>query len=119
MVQGKIDNHKEGIQVKAINVGDNTYDIFDNTMQVYNKLPAQPYVVRFSKNRGFFLEKFNDLEIKESKIYGVHESKVTKVLNMFESQNRNLGVILSGDKGIGKSLVESYYQMQQFKKECR
>lgn len=90
--------------MKAINVGDNTYDIFDNTMQVYDKLPAQPYVVRFSKNRGFFLEKFNDLEIKESKIYGVHESKVTKVLNMFESQNRNLGVILSGDKGIGKSL---------------
>lgn len=90
--------------MKAINVGDNTYDIFDNTMQVYDKLPAQPYVVRFSKNRGFFLEKFNDLEIKESKIYGVHESKVVKVLNMFESQNRNLGVILSGDKGIGKSL---------------
>lgn len=90
--------------MKAINVGDNTYDIFDNTMQVYDKLPAQPYVVRFSKNRGFFLEQFNDLEIKESKIYGVHESKVVKVLNMFESQNRNLGVILSGDKGIGKSL---------------
>lgn len=42
--------------MKAINVGDNTYDIFDNTMQVYDKLPAQPYVVRFSKNRGFFLK---------------------------------------------------------------
>ena len=90
--------------MKAINVGDNTYDIFDDTMQVYNELPAQSYVVRFSERRGFFLEKYNDMDIKEPKVYGVHEEKVNKVLNMFEKQDRNLGVILSGDKGIGKSL---------------
>lgn len=40
--------------MKAINRGDNTYDIFDDTMQVFEKLPAQPYVVRFSEIRGFF-----------------------------------------------------------------
>lgn len=28
--------------MKAINRGDNTYDIFDDTMQVFEKLPAQP-----------------------------------------------------------------------------
>ena len=90
--------------MKAINRGDNTYDIFDNTMQVFEKLPAQPYVVRFSEIRGFFLEKYNDMEIKEPKVYDVHIEKVNKVMNMFEIQDRNLGVILSGDKGIGKSL---------------
>lgn len=90
--------------MKAINVGDNTYDIFDDTMQVYNELPAQSYVVRFSERRGFFLEKYNDMDVKEPKVYGVHEEKVNKVLNMFDRQDRNLGVILSGDKGIGKSL---------------
>lgn len=90
--------------MKAINVGDNTYDIFDDTMQVYNELPAQSYVVRFSERRGFFLEKYNDMDVKEPKVYGVHEEKVSKVLNMFDRQDRNLGVILSGDKGIGKSL---------------
>lgn len=90
--------------MKAINVGDNTYDIFDDTMQVYNELPAQSYVVRFSERRGFFLEEYNDMDVKEPKVYGVHEEKVNKVLNMFDRQDRNLGVILSGDKGIGKSL---------------
>ena len=90
--------------MKAINRGDNTYDIFDDTMQVFEKLPAQSYVVRFSEIRGFFLEKYNDMEIKEPKVYGVHTEKVNKVMNMFERQDRNLGVILSGDKGIGKSL---------------
>ncbi len=90
--------------MKAINLGDNTYDIFSDAMRVYEKLPAQVYVVRFSDKRGFFLEKYNDMDIKEPRIYGIHEEKVNKVLNMFEQQDRNLGVILSGDKGIGKSL---------------
>ena len=85
--------------MKAINRGDNTYDIFDDTMQVFEKLPAQPYIVRFSEIRGFFLEKYNDMEIKEPKVYGVHTEKVNKVMNMFERQDRNLGVILSGNKG--------------------
>lgn len=37
--------------MKAINRGDNTYDIFDDTMQVFEKLPAQSYVVRFFRNQ--------------------------------------------------------------------
>ncbi|RGH18340.1 AAA family ATPase [Ruminococcus sp. AF12-5] len=90
--------------MKAINLGDNTYSIFSDAMRVYEKLPAQVYVVRFSETRGFFLEKYNDMNIKESRVYGIHEEKVNKVLSMFENQDRNLGVILSGDKGIGKSL---------------
>ena len=90
--------------MKAINVGDNTYDIFDDSMQVYDELPAQSYVVRFSDRRGFYLERYNDMIVKEPKVYGVHNEKVNKVMNMFEKQDRNLGVILSGDKGIGKSL---------------
>lgn len=39
--------------MKAINLGDNTYDIFDDAMKVYSELPAQSYVVRCSKTRGF------------------------------------------------------------------
>lgn len=88
--------------MRAINTG-NTYRIYDNSMQIYNELPAQSYQVCFSQNTGFFLEKYSDIEIKE-KIYGIHIAKVNKVMNAFHLFNRNLGVILSGDKGIGKSL---------------
>lgn len=89
--------------MKAISTG-NIYNIYDDDLKTYDQLPAQSYSVRFSKDTGFYLEKHADIEIKEDKIYGVHEEKISKVLRGFEAFNRNLGVILSGDKGIGKSL---------------
>lgn len=89
--------------MKTINIG-NRYEIYDDSLKTYKQLPAQSYVVRFSKMSGFFLEQYHDISIAEEKIYGVHNEKVTKVLNTFETMERNLGVILSGDKGIGKSL---------------
>ena len=89
--------------MKAISTG-NVYRIYDDTLKTYDKLPAQPYVVRFAMHTGFYLERYSDIEITESKIYGVHPEKVQKVLDSFGRYNRSLGVILSGDKGIGKSL---------------
>lgn len=95
----------------------NTYEIFDDTLKTYEKLPTQSYVVRFSKFKGFYLEKYVDIEIKEDKIYGVHTEKANKVLNVFDKFNRNLGVILSGDKGIGKSLFAKLLSVEALKKD--
>lgn len=46
---------------------------------------------------------FDDIVVSE-KVYGVHIQKCQKVLKSFEIFERNLGVILSGAKDIGKSL---------------
>lgn len=89
--------------MKTIRTG-NIYKIYDNDMKTFDALPAQCYRVRFDGMSGFYLEKHSDLETKEEKIYGTHNEKVEKVLNSFSKFNRSLGVILSGDKGIGKSL---------------
>lgn len=88
--------------MRVVNTG-NTYRIYNNSLRTFDQLPAQAYTVCFHPQQGFWLEKFSDLEVNE-KIYGVHMVKVNKVFNSFKSFNRNLGVILSGDKGIGKSL---------------
>jgi hypothetical protein len=80
------------------------YTICGDELETHEKLPAQVYNVAFSKQSGFRLERANDIEVKEDKIYGVHNAKCGKVLDAFHSFERNLGVILSGDKGIGKSL---------------
>lgn len=88
--------------MKAIQSG-NTFRIYDNSMKTYDQLPANAYLVNFSEKTGFFLTLYSDIDIKE-KVYGVHEAKVNKVLASFHQFQRNLGVILSGDKGIGKSL---------------
>lgn len=89
--------------MKIIETG-TTYKVYGEDLVVLDNLPAQTYKVGFGQFTGFFLEKQHDLEIKEDKIYGVHEEKANKVLNRFEKSRKNLGVILSGDKGIGKSL---------------
>ena len=89
--------------MKAINSG-NSFQIYDNSIKTFNALPANTYTVCFSKNRGFFLEQSENFLISE-KIYGKHIEKVRKVFRTYEmKETRNLGVILSGDKGIGKSL---------------
>ena len=101
--------------MKAISTG-NVYRIYDDTLKTYDKLPAQPYVVRFAMHTGFYLERYSDIEITEDKIYGVHPEKVLKVLDSFSRYNRSLGVILSGDKGIGKSLFAKLLAIEAMKK---
>ena len=88
--------------MKAISIG-SRYEIYDDTLKAYDSLPAQTYTVCFSQMTGFFLKARQDLAVKEP-VYGVHPEKAEKVLQSFKVFERNLGVILSGDKGIGKSL---------------
>lgn len=78
--------------------------VYGNDVQTYKDIPVGSYDVDFNKMTGFFLSVRNDLEPNEEKIYGNHEEKVDKVLNSFKISNRNFGVMLSGQKGIGKSL---------------
>lgn len=102
--------------MKVISTG-NTFKVFDDTLRTYENFPAQSYVVRFSKFEGFYLERYVDIEVNEDKIYGVHINKVNKVLNSFKCFNRSLGVILSGDKGIGKSLFAKILSIEAMKKD--
>ncbi len=81
-----------------------TYQIYGDALKTYNKLPLGTYEVNFHKMMGFFLTSREDLIVNEEKIYGKTPEKVEKVLRSFEATNRNFGVILSGKKGIGKSL---------------
>lgn len=102
--------------MKVIQTGD-TFQIYDDNLRTHDKLPVQTYVVRFSKQTGFFLEKYVDMRITEEKVYGVHTEKVQKVLESFARSCRSLGVILSGDKGIGKSLFAKMLASDAMKRE--
>lgn len=89
--------------MKIINHG-NQYEIYPDDLRTYDQLPAATYRVSFNPMSGFSLIKIVDFETIESKIYGDHEQKIDKVLNSYERFDRSMGVILSGDKGMGKSL---------------
>ena len=89
--------------MNVVHSGD-TYQIYGDVITVTDKIPLGTYEVSFHKNMGFFLTTHNDLVVNEEKIYGSTPAKVEKVLKSFQQVDRNFGVILSGKKGIGKSL---------------
>lgn len=89
--------------MKVVQTG-STIRLYGDDLVTSDALAAGVYRIEFNPHSGFYLECYADtIEINE-KIYGVHHEKVNKVLNAFNKIERNLGVILSGDKGIGKSI---------------
>jgi len=78
--------------------------VYGDEVQTYKQLPIGNYEVIFNMMQGFYLVKSQELEVKETKIYGNTIAKVAKCLDGFANVDRNFGVILSGAKGAGKSL---------------
>lgn len=89
--------------MNVVHSGSN-YQIYGESLKTYSELPLGTYEVNFHKMMGFFLTSHADLVVNEEKIYGSSPAKVEKVLKSFANVDRNFGVILSGKKGIGKSL---------------
>lgn len=89
--------------MKAI-INNGTISIYkDEELVIADKIPTGCYDVCFSKEKGAFLSKTsNSMEV--GKIYGSFGKKVDKALSAFNQSNRNIGVILSGYKGMGKTL---------------
>lgn len=80
------------------------YRVYDDGIATFDTLPTGVYDVCCNPMTGFYLVKRSDLQVKEDKIYGNSPVKVNKILKSYEMSNRNFGVILSGPKGVGKTL---------------
>lgn len=88
--------------MNIVNSG-NRFMVYGNDVKTYKALPADTYQLNFSQMSGFYLSSHNDLSVNE-KIYGPYAKKVNKVMKTFKAFDRNMGVILSGPKGVGKSM---------------
>lgn len=81
--------------------------IFLEDMQGHTieEIPLGNWLVRYDDVKGiFYLDKANDFSLP-SKIYGNSTKLATRYLNSYTSWEGNLGVLLSGMKGTGKSLL--------------
>lgn len=81
-----------------------TYQLYDSSIEVYDELPIATYKVHYDKNSGWSLIEVDDIQDFKDRVYGPLEKKVDKVLNTFKTFDGNLGILLSGDKGTGKTL---------------
>lgn len=78
----------------------------DSSVKVMDKLPVGTYHVTFNPMSGFGLEKRESpFTLPEGyKTFGNREAKVKMVTDVYKSSDKNIGVMLTGAKGIGKTL---------------
>lgn len=88
--------------MNVVNSG-SRYQIYGEDVKTYRELPVGSYEVEFHKMVGFYLTSRPDLIVGE-KMYGDHAVRADKVMRSYAHSDRNFGIILSGQKGIGKSM---------------
>lgn len=67
-------------------------------------LNAGTYTVRYNQLTGYYLEDLA-LPVMPQKVYGNPQKRVDRILKTFEQRPNGTGVMLSGEKGSGKSLL--------------
>ena len=82
-----------------------TYRVFDESVRVYTELPLATYKVNFNPFEGFTLRAINDLSAGDEKAYGTLSNRVRKIIDTYDRMDRSLGVLASGDKGMGKTML--------------
>lgn len=84
----------------------NVYEVTDNgSLVVFDKLPTATYTIGMNPMTGEFLLKTIDPYVMEDKIYGDVAKKADRILNTFKSRTVATGLLLSGEKGCGKTML--------------
>ena len=91
------------------------FQIAPDDVVSYEYLPAGYYKINYDSQHDLFsLDRTYKFEIAESNIYGVSKERIDRVIKAYTFTNKSLGVLLSGDKGIGKTLFAKLLCMSMF-----
>ncbi len=78
------------------------YKIGSDSINVFHKLPVGIYTLQLDPFSGFFLSKNEDFSLP-SKLYGDFSS-IRYWMKTFQEEKKNVGILLSGLKGTGKTI---------------
>lgn len=81
-----------------------TYTVIDQGTELVPTLPASVFDVRYSDLVGCFLSERETTAPIDFKVYGKVNDRVKKAVNRFMFGTGSLGVLLSGESGMGKTL---------------
>jgi len=84
--------------------GSNVFLANDLDLKMEDRLPVDTYQVSFHPDMGFYLTVAQPFTMP-SKLYGDTEKMADRILNTYEDRPGTTGVLLSGVKGSGKSLL--------------
>lgn len=76
----------------------------DGALNVHDKLPVGTYRVATSPQGEIFLDSIANFKLG-NKIYGSHDKMKNRIINTFLSREGSTGILLSGLKGTGKTLL--------------
>lgn len=88
--------------MKKWNKSGNNFSLGDITNQI-EELPVGVYSLEQSMF-GFYLEKIEDRFEFNHKLYGLETSLINRVVKTWNGTDRNLGILLNGLKGTGKTV---------------
>jgi len=74
---------------------------------IKDRLKAAVYSVGFNMMTGFFLNKKTDRLTEPATVYGSVRHKADKIMRAYANNQGSFGVLLSGDKGSGKTMTSS------------
>lgn len=82
-----------------------------DSLHVEESLPLGTYTIKQDQSRELFLETIESFEIK-GKLYGNVTSNADRILRTFMDRNTSTGVLLSGIKGSGKTLLSKVISVE-------
>lgn len=87
-----------------INRGGNFYPVAERALEVVPELPTGTYTLKHDIEQGFFFEPISSFDLPP-KLYGDINRNTDRILETFQSRENSTGVLLSGEKGSGKTLL--------------
>jgi DNA replication protein DnaC len=97
-------------------VKDVVYQSTETNASISDRLEAGVYAVKFDQDRGcYFLQQIEDFKVP-TKIYGKAYNYTDRFINTYRERTSSTGVLLSGEKGSGKTIQAKHISIQMAEK---